>query len=73
MLLVGDDFILQVMGVFTRIRSGLHRQQTTAARTDLLRCSGGGGGSGEERHKCRCVLTKATAGSENPKGLSVYL
>jgi hypothetical protein len=71
MLLVGDVFILQVTGVFTRICSGA----TLVAVCDsvygfaLLR---GGGGREAERHKCMC-LTKETAGSENPKGFSVYL
>jgi hypothetical protein len=35
MLLDGEDFILQVHRVFTRIRSGLHWWQAAVARVDL--------------------------------------
>jgi hypothetical protein len=35
----GDAFILQVQGVFTRIRSGLYWWWTAVARLDLFYCA----------------------------------
>jgi hypothetical protein len=56
MLLLRDDFILQVTGVFTRIRSGatLAADCGGAYRSNLLR--GGGGGREAEGDICRSVL-----------------
>jgi hypothetical protein len=39
MLLDRDAFILEVTGVFTHIRSGLHWRWTTAVRIDLIYCA----------------------------------
>jgi hypothetical protein len=52
-LLAGDVFIHQVIGVFTRIRSGATpaADYGGAYRLDLLR----GDNKGVEGHKCRCV------------------
>jgi hypothetical protein len=68
----GDDFILQVHGVFTRIRSvatlvvcssgarWLALYDTTATAT-------------VEGNSNRSIHADATAGMENPKGFDVYL
>jgi hypothetical protein len=57
MLLARDVFILQVMGVFTCIRSGttLEADCGGAYRSALLRDGGGGGDREAEGHKCKCV------------------
>jgi hypothetical protein len=63
--MAGDVFILQVTGVFTRIRSGatLAADCGGAYRSDLL-C----GGSGAEGHKCRCVWQRQLLGVKTLRG-----
>jgi hypothetical protein len=68
----GDDFVLQVHGVFTRIRSG----------ATLVLCSGdarwlalydAAAAATMEENSNRFIRVAATAGMENPKGFEVYL
>jgi hypothetical protein len=75
MLFAGDDFILQVTGVFARIRSGvtLAADCGDAYRSNLLRDNGGGGDRGSEGHKCRSIRRLQLLRVKNPKGLTAYL
>jgi hypothetical protein len=70
MLLAGDDFILQVMGVFTRICSGatLAADCDEAYRFDLLCGDSGCGSRGVEGHKCRCIWQRQPLGVKTLKG-----
>jgi hypothetical protein len=68
----GDGFILQVHGVFTRIRSGA----TLVASSDGARGLAMYGAAAEatvEGILNRYIRAAATAGMENPKGFGVYL
>jgi hypothetical protein len=68
--LAGDVFILQVTGVFTRIRSGatLAPDYDGTYRSNLLRGGGGGGGRGAEEHKCRCIWQRKLLGVKTLRG-----
>jgi hypothetical protein len=70
MLLAGDDFILQVTGVFTHICSGatLAADCDDAYRSGLLRGDSGGGSRGVEGHKCRCIWQRQLLGVKTLKG-----
>jgi hypothetical protein len=66
MLLAGNDFILHVTGVFTRIRSGATMAVDHGGmyRSDLLR----GGGRGADEHKCKSVLPTQSMGLKTLRG-----
>jgi hypothetical protein len=72
-LLDGDAFILQVMGVFTRIHSGatLVVDGSGASRSTLLRGGGGRSGAGESSG-ADLFQWLILRGMKTPKGLSTY-
>jgi hypothetical protein len=74
MLLAGDDLILQVMGVFTRIRSGTTQvaDYGDTSRSNLVRGGGSGGSRAAEGHRCRSIQWLQLRGMKIPKGLNAY-
>jgi hypothetical protein len=74
MLLVGDDLILQVTGVFTSIHPGatLAADCGGAYRSNLLHGGDGSSRRAAEGHMCRSIRCLQLRGMKNPKGLNAY-